>query len=78
MMTIRTFFNFSSNVETDLPGSIHFSAVETLRNGRRIYQALQPELFLPKLLLQPALFGVDCAETVENPVVGVPQIDGED
>ena len=52
--------------------------VKALRDGPRIYQALQLQLFVAKLLLQPALFGINGTKPVEHPVVDAPQINCKD
>jgi hypothetical protein len=49
-----------------------------LRDGARIYQTLQLQLFLPKSLFDSALFGIDGAELIEDAVIGAPQMNGKD
>jgi hypothetical protein len=46
------------------------SIVKMLRDDGGTYQIFQPQLLLPKLLLQPALFAIDTTKPVEEAIVG--------
>lgn len=51
--------------------------IKTFRDGARIYQTFQLQLFVAKLLFKSALFGIDGTELIENAVVGAAQRNGK-
>jgi hypothetical protein len=72
-MIILAFFNVRFNIALlefcSVASTIRLLIIESLREGSGVYQALQPQLLAPKLLLHSTLLGVDGTELIEYPVV---------